>query len=162
MGGNLVLFSARVLMVAVWAFAIPAAARPAGLVNLWQTESGDGVIAIEPCNGKLCGRIVGIARGPQEPMPTDVHGRSQCGLQIIEFDSKQADGEWDGHITDPRNGSVWNASARVDADGALKLRGYLKFSLLGSTQTWRPYSGTIGPECRLENAASASVERHHG
>src|ERR1700760_2204047 len=65
-------------------------------VGNWLTEGGHGVIEIAQCGPALCGRIVGIDRSPNEPMPTDVDGRSQCGLPIIADARPTADGAWVG------------------------------------------------------------------
>ena len=73
-------------------------------VGSWLTANGHGVVAIAQCGDALCGRIVGIDREPTEPMPTDVHGRSQCGLTIITNERPTGDGTWLGEITDPRDG----------------------------------------------------------
>jgi uncharacterized protein (DUF2147 family) len=65
-------------------------------IGTWSTANGHGVIAIEQCGDALCGRIVGIDRRPTEPMPTDAHGRSQCGLIIITNEQPTADASWLG------------------------------------------------------------------
>jgi uncharacterized protein (DUF2147 family) len=65
-------------------------------IGTWSTANGHGVIAIEQCGDALCGRIVGIDRRPKEPMPTDGHGRSQCGLIIITNQQPTADASWLG------------------------------------------------------------------
>jgi uncharacterized protein (DUF2147 family) len=119
---------------------------PAGT---WLTASGHGVVAIAQCGDALCGRIVGIDREPTEPMPTDVDGRSQCGLTIITNQRPAEDGTWLGKITDPRNGSTYQAKLWVDEDGNLHLRGFIGVPLLGSTQIWRKYTGRLTAECGL-------------
>jgi uncharacterized protein (DUF2147 family) len=115
----------------------------------WLTASGHGVIAIEPCGEALCGRIVGIDRDPTEPMPTDVHGRPQCGLTIIRNEKPEADGTWLGEVTDPRDGTTYHAQLWLDASGDLHLRGYIGIPLFGSTQTWRKFTGHLTTECGL-------------
>ena len=155
----------------VWVFAAavcllpPAAsAETASPVGRWLTKSGNAVVEIAQCGTNLCGRIVGLALDPGEKMPTDINGRPQCGLPIITDEASQGDGTWDGHILDPRTGHVWRAMLRVDSKGELVLRGYLGLPLLGSSETWRPYTGSIGPECHIEEqeAGSAGQEANHG
>ena len=90
------------------------ATSPAGI---WLTANGHGVVAIAQCGDALCGRIVGIDREPTEPMPTDIAGRSQCGLTIITNEKPAEDGTWLGNITDPRNGNAYQAKLWVDARG---------------------------------------------
>ena len=125
-----------------------AKAAPSPL-GTWQIENGRGVIAIAQCGDALCGRIVGIDRDPGTPMPTDVHGRSQCGLTIITDATRSDDGAWFGQITDPRSGNTYQAKLWVDDQGNLNLRGYLGIPLFGQTQVWRPYTGELSPECDL-------------
>lgn len=115
----------------------------------WLTEDGDGVIQIAPCPSGLCGRIVGITRAAGEPMPVDVDGNPQCGLTILTVDPNPQDGVWSGHVTDPRNGTAYQARLRLDAHGRLLMRGFIAIPLLGETQTWQRFIGRIGPECRF-------------
>ena len=118
-------------------------------VGNWSTANGRGVIAIVPCGDALCGRIVGIDRKPTEPMPTDVRGRSQCGLTIITNQRPRADGTWLGEVTDPRDGDTYQAKLWLDDEGNLRLRGFVGVPLLGATQIWRPFTGRLTPECGL-------------
>jgi uncharacterized protein (DUF2147 family) len=145
----------RVLAVLAAIFAAVLGLRPAkaiepgGPVGLWLTESGDGVIEVAPCGNALCGRIVGIGRAPGAPIPTDVQGRSQCGLTILKVEDPTPDGIWTGSVTDPRNGSTYGAQLWLDHAGQLHLRGYLGIPLLGQTQTWTRYPGRLSDGCRL-------------
>jgi len=138
---------------AVLALAVSASLAVAGPtqtpVGTWATEDGHGVIAITPCGDALCGKIVGIDRKPSEPMPTDVHGRPQCGLTIITNQRPAQDGSFLGQITDPRDGSTWQATLRLDESGNLRLRGFVGVPLLGSTQVWRPFTGHLTKDCGM-------------
>jgi uncharacterized protein (DUF2147 family) len=116
-------------------------------LGIWWTANGHGVIAITQCGDALCGRIVGIDRKPTEPMPTDVHGRSQCGLTIITNQKPKADGTWLGKITDPRDGGTYQAKLWLDEGGNLHLRGFIGIPQLGATQIWRPFTGHLTAEC---------------
>jgi len=143
-----VLCGAAILAIAVVApsaWATPAASP----LGTWTTANGHGVIAIETCGDALCGRIVGIDRAPTQPMPTDVHGRSQCGLTIITNEIPQSDGTWLGEVTDPRDGTTYHAKLWLDEDGDLKLRGFIGIPLLGATETWHPFTGHLAAECGL-------------
>jgi len=130
----------------VWAASATPVNSPVGS---WLTANGHGVVAIAQCGDALCGRIVGIDREPTEPMPTDVHGRSQCGLTIITNERPTGDGTWLGEITDPRDGSTYQAKLWLDEDGNLRLRGFIGIPLLGSTQKWRKFTGHLTAECAL-------------
>jgi uncharacterized protein (DUF2147 family) len=123
-----------------------AATTPLGT---WSTEGSHGVIEIDRCGGALCGRIVGIDRAPDEPMPTDVLGRPQCELTIIRKEMPTADGRWLGEVTDPRNGKIYQAQLWVDDADRLNLRGFIGIPLLGSTQVWNRYTGRLSDGCRI-------------
>jgi uncharacterized protein (DUF2147 family) len=130
--------------------AASASAQPASSpVGNWTTANGHGVVTIAPCGDALCGRIVGIDRKPTEPMPTDVDGRPQCGLTIITNERSQPDGTWLGQVTDPRDGGVYGAKLWLDAQGNLRLRGYIGIPVLGATQTWHRFTGHLTAECGL-------------
>jgi uncharacterized protein (DUF2147 family) len=112
------------------------------------TANGHGVVQIAQCGDVLCGRIVGIDRGPTEPMPTDVNGRPQCGLVIIDNEKPAADGSWLGEIIDPRDGNAYRAKLWLDAQGNLRLRAFIGIPALGATQVWRKFTG-LASECRM-------------
>lgn len=135
------------LFLAVLLAAHPALA--AAVTGRWLTEDGEGVIEIGPCPGGLCGRIVGIGDFGPTGTPRDWQGRPQCGLQIINDLTQSEPGQWAGTITNPEDGRVYQARISRDPDGRLRLRGYLGIPLFGATQLWRPYAGTLAPDCRM-------------
>jgi uncharacterized protein (DUF2147 family) len=135
------------LLPAVSSLSAPPPTSPSGT---WLVESGHGVVEIVECGDALCGRIVGIEREPGSPMPTDVNGRSQCGLTILTDAKPEATGTWLGEITNPRDGAVYRAKLWVDDDDNLHLRGFIGISLFGSTQVWHRFTGHLGAECSLE------------
>ena len=127
------------------------AASPEGV---WLTEDRRGVIRITRCGMELCGRIAGMAEFPTDgSVPRDFQGRPQCGLEIIHAVVPVEPGEWNATITDPENGNLYGARLSVEADGRLRLRGFLRVPLLGSalgsTQLWTAYAGTLDGECRM-------------
>jgi uncharacterized protein (DUF2147 family) len=122
------------------------AASPQGT---WLTTNGDGVVKIAQCGDALCGEIVGIDRKATAPMPTDMHGRPQCGLTIISNERLKADGTWLGDITDPRDGSMYQAMLWVDERGDLHLRAFIGIPALGATVIWRPFTGHLTAKCGL-------------
>ncbi|MBN8875167.1 MAG: DUF2147 domain-containing protein [Rhodospirillales bacterium] len=139
----------RLLVLLLLLFALPARAAPP-IVGDWLVEGGDGVFQIAPCAQGLCGRLVGIQRDPGDPMPVDVHGNPQCGLELLTVDPTPDDDEaWHGFITDPRSGTAYHAILRLSPHGQLLMRGYVGIPLLGQTQTWTRFIGRIGPDCRF-------------
>jgi uncharacterized protein (DUF2147 family) len=133
--------------IASWASAAPVT-NPDPLGD-WSTENGHGVIEIARCGEALCGRIVGIDRKPTEPMPTDLHGHSQCGLTIITNARPETDGTWLGQVADPRGGGRYHAKLWLGEDGKLRLRGYIGIPVLGATRTWHRFTGRVTAGCGL-------------
>ena len=125
-------------------------ATAATIEGLWLIEDRDAVIKIEPCGGMLCGLIVGIGTfSPDGSPPKDISGRSQCGLEIIHALVQSKPGRWVGTITNPEDGRTYKARLSLDDAGRLRLRGYIGIPLLGSTQIWTAYSGTLTADCRM-------------
>jgi uncharacterized protein (DUF2147 family) len=136
---------------------IPARADPAP-TGLWLTQDRNGVIDVSRCGEKLCARIVGVVLDhPGDQMPLDYEGTSQCDLPLITDAREIRPNLWKGHLTDPRNGSVYGAEIHLDPDGNLALRGYLGITLLGRTQTWTRYAGSLPPDCRLVAGVRSSA-----
>lgn len=125
------------------------ASAPSAPLGDWMTANGHGVVQIARCGNALCGRIVGIDRPPGAPMPTDAQGKPQCGLTIITDGTPTPDGAWLGHITDPRDGSAYQAEIRVDGAGRLHLRGFVGIPLFGQTQIWHRFTGRLMSECGI-------------
>ncbi len=142
-------------LVALQAVAGAALAAPGSPEGKWLTEDGTGVIAIGPCNGGLCGRIVGMKNPAPNGVPSkDFQGRPKCGLEFIHALVPGDPGEWKGDITNPENGKEYGARLSLDGEGRLRLRGFLRVPLvgaaLGSTQLWTPYSGTVTADCQMK------------
>ncbi len=110
------------------------------------------MIEIAPCGPALCGRIVGQPhpRNPDGNLPADAHGAPLCGLMILR-DAKPTgtEGHFGGVITNPEDSSNWNCEIWVNGDGTLRLRGYVLISLLGETQTWTAFHGTVAADCTI-------------
>ncbi len=140
-----------VALAAVLLVAVPAnAASEAGPAGLWLTPDHDGVIAIAPCGEALCGRIVGVFLDhPDDRMPVDHRGTSQCNLPLIAGARQIQPNLWKGRITNPRSGETFGVEFHMDPRGDLALRGFFGVPLLGHTQTWTRYAGAVSPDCRL-------------
>jgi uncharacterized protein (DUF2147 family) len=137
-------------------------------IGVWLTQDHGGVIAITPCQDRLCAHIVGVVLDrPTDPVPVDYRGISQCGLALISDARLVRPGLWKGHILDPRNGDVFAVELKLDVQGRLALRGYLGVPLLGRTETWTRYRGAVPSDCRMVAGRRNTTDRrphadHHG
>jgi uncharacterized protein (DUF2147 family) len=128
-------------------------------VGVWLTQDHGGIIAIAGCEDRLCARIVGVVLDhPNDTMPVDYRGLSQCGLTLISDARQVKPGLWKGHILDPRNGGVFGVDLTLDPSGRLLLRGFLGVPLLGRTETWTRYTGVVPADCRLLAVRHSTAE----
>ncbi len=113
----------------------------------WLTEPKDGIIQIsQTADGTLQGRIV----GGNEPGKLDSNNpdstkrnqvlRGQINLTGMKYDGA---GKWSGGaIYDPKSGKTYKCKLELNADGSVKVRGFIGVSLLGKNQVWTRYTGT--------------------
>ncbi len=115
--------------------------------GFWVTQDHGAVVDIEPCEGGLCGFIVGLRLDhPPNELIKDVHNPDPakradpiCGLALMGSlkHVKGSAAKWDdGWIYDPESGSTYTVEAQLKGTDVLKLRGYLGISLFGRTETW--------------------------
>jgi len=128
----------------VQAAAPPAAAQAAGR---WLTEPRDGIIEVSVSpEGVLEGRIVGgnhPGRLDEKNPDPAMRGHELRGQVILKGMAWQGEGRWSGGtIYEPDTGRSYKCNVELLADGTLKVRGYIGFSLLGKSQVWTRYTGT--------------------
>jgi len=128
------------------------AAEGRGALGDWLDSDG-GVIRIEQCGTRLCGRIVGLEEiGKGGPEPKDIHGRGLCRMLLMNDLTPAADNVWRGHITDPSSGRRWGADIFRDDEDRLHLQGYVDLPVLSlikpTTRLWTRYGGRVGDDCR--------------
>lgn len=120
-----------------------------GVVGFWQSTFDDGNPSgwfyFTENNGVAEGRLVKMFKkaGETQTVETCAHcpgamkGAPMLGLAIVTGMKRHDVKYEDGHVLDPRDGSVYNAQLEVSADGQkLYLRGYIGTPLLGQTRTW--------------------------
>lgn len=133
------------------------------VAGLWQTPNRGAVVSILPCEDGFCGYIVGLFLDrPDDRMPIDYRGVTQCDLPLIIGARQIRPNLWKGRIIDPRNGSIYGVEMHLDPNGNLALRGFLGIPLLGHTQTWTRYPYKPPPDCRIGPArpvASTLLDR---
>ena len=133
-------------MVGLFATALSwAQGSPAGQ---WQTYDEDtgakkAIVQITQLqSGELIGKIVKLIEKPGATCKKCSGNKKDKpieGMTIFWGLRPDGDNEWDdGEILDPHNGKTYSLKAELSDDGStLELRGYLGFSLLGRTQTWK-------------------------
>ena len=154
--------------LAVVVTAPPAIASEAGvqgadaLAGCWLVEDGEAQVEIAACGeAELCGRIVwleepldeqGRVRRDVENGGAALRERPVLGLTILTRvpSVPNDDGVWtDARIYDPKNGKTYKCKLELEADGRLKLRGYIGFSLFGRTTRWtRVEAGPAAQQAR--------------
>jgi uncharacterized protein (DUF2147 family) len=124
------------------------AAEPGGAATgRWLTEPKDGIIEVSlNAAGRLEGRIIGgNSPGRLDAKNPDPAARTQVlrGQLILRDMAADGTGRWTGGtIYDPDSGKTYKCNLELLADGSLKVRGYIGFSLLGRSQLWTRYTGT--------------------
>jgi uncharacterized protein (DUF2147 family) len=118
-------------------------------VGFWQSTFDDGAPSgwfyFTEKNGVAEGRLVKTFKKAGDAHPVEfcvkcagaMKGAPLLGLTIVTGMKRHGLKYEDGHILDPRDGSVYNAQIEVSPDGQeLYLRGYIGMPILGQTKTW--------------------------
>ena len=109
-------------------------AAAASVEGLWLTDDGKAVVHIAPCGQRMCGRIVQVLDTRPNVPKTDVNNpdrrlrdRPLVGLRIL-WDFSDGPTEWvGGRAYDPKSGSSYKSSLRLNQDGSLRVRGCVLF-----------------------------------
>ncbi len=117
----------------------------------WWTEDKKAVMEIDVCPEGICGKLVGFVEPYDEKGQPKLakNGQPECGLQIMHAHKGEDAGEWEGIITDPRDLSDWKLHLNYRPDGGLHLRGYVLVPLLGKSQDWDAFSGSVNAKCEI-------------
>jgi len=138
--------SATVSILLAVALGVAVRASAASPVGVWYAEGGAAQVAIEPCGGELCGRVVWL-RSPLDEEGCDLRDRNNPdpslrarkveGLEVLRGLAPQGDGTWaNGRIYDPASGNTYTCHLALDGNDRVRLRGYVGIPLLGRTTTW--------------------------
>ncbi|HSI02746.1 MAG TPA: DUF2147 domain-containing protein [Reyranella sp.] len=146
----------KVLLAAVLALLAAPASAQSGVMGTWLTASGVAQVRIGPCSdaasGAVCGLVVGLVnpKGPDGQVvapeaATDyrnenpaLRSRKVIGMPLIWGFKKGSDANSfeDGKIYNGENGKTYSANISLQADGKLRLRGYVGSPMFGETQLW--------------------------
>ena len=113
---------------------LSAAAAAPPIAGLWRTDDGKAVVRIAACGQQMCGTISRVLDSDPDVPKTDVNnpdprrrGRPIVGLQILWGFTNGAS-EWEGgQAYDPKSGSSYKSSLRLNADGSLRVTGCVLF-----------------------------------
>jgi uncharacterized protein (DUF2147 family) len=145
-------FSAPILSIGLLAGEPATRSRLPSHVSLagrWQTFNdatgkAQSIVNIQEEDGTVSGTIERLLDpDPRYPIPRCVRCTGELkdkpiiGMRIL-WDLKRNGDEWSGgKVLDPDNGKSYNCKIILEDDGKrLKIRGYVRFSLLGRTQYW--------------------------
>lgn len=107
------------------------------------TGKPKAIVQFENKNGALTGTITQRLEGSTITNCVKCSGalknRPLVGLPIINGLKASGNNEYDqGEILDPLTGKTYKLKGKLSADGkTLELRGFIGFSMLGRTQTWK-------------------------
>ena len=144
------------IAVALISIASTAGAQTPSVMGVWLVEKKTAQVKIEPCadpaRGPVCGTIIHLIdpKGPDgkivsEDIANDWHNvdpklrdRKVIGIALIYDFKKTSDPNTfeGGHIYNGDNGKTYNANISLQADGTLRLRGYVGSPMFGETQIW--------------------------
>jgi uncharacterized protein (DUF2147 family) len=117
------------------------------ILGLWVTGSGKGRIQISKYGDKYGGKLVWL-REPNDqsgnpklddknPDPAK-RKNPKIGLNNLLGFTYDGKGEYEGGtIYDPENGKTYKCIMTLKDDNTLDVRGYIGFSLIGRTDTWK-------------------------
>ena len=98
--------------------------------SYWQTQ-GKSIVEMRLCGDELCGYLV-------SEQDTGNPAVSACGLPILLGLKPTNALNWSsGWIVDPDTGWAYNAKAKFNAKGKLKITAYDKAEMFGETLKWR-------------------------
>jgi uncharacterized protein (DUF2147 family) len=117
--------------------------------GLWVDQRDPGKrkigVWIEDCESQLCGRVFWLRKPLSGGKPKrDVHNpdarlreRPLCGLRILTGFRRERDGVWNaGQVYNPNDGRTFSSTMTLEADGGLRIRGYVGTTLFGKTVEW--------------------------
>lgn len=109
----------------------PAEAAEA-IFGRWLTDDRSGIVRIDRCGEKLCGRIVRVLH--PDAADTDVNNpdrslrsRPVIGLEVLSGFVRKGSQWEDGRAYDPKTGKSYKSRLKLLGDGTLKVTGCVLF-----------------------------------
>lgn len=117
------------------------------ITGQWYTEENKSVIEIFKKDGKYFGKIVWLKQEYYEngKPPLDENNplkplreRPLIGLVMMFNFEYTGDDVWEnGKVYDPESGNTYSGKLTLENQNTLKARGFIGFSLIGRTTTWK-------------------------
>jgi uncharacterized protein (DUF2147 family) len=129
---------------------VQAGVGPGGdqICGKWISSDKNLIVEVYKTGDHFKAKIVWFDDDPSKPMgewcdknnPNPaLRTRKILGMDVLsdlKYDAGSKSWE-DGMIYDAKHGKEWNASAHIDKDGLLKVKGYWHFKLFGRTMTFK-------------------------
>ena len=135
--------SSLLIIIAAMFISVGAYAQVEGT---WLNQDATAHIEMYKNNGKWYGKIIWLKEPNDEagkpktdPLNPNAALRTRPRLGMIAVSGFKPNGAnyWDGgEIYNPKKGKTYSCNMTLQADGKLKLRGYIGISLIGETQIW--------------------------
>ncbi len=114
----------------------------------WESSEKNLIVQVYKQNNKFKAEIVWIVNTGGKPLDTwtdvnnpdeSLRSRKILGMSVLnDLCYKPETNSWeDGMIYDAEHGRDWNASAYIDKNGFLKVKGYWHFKFIGKTLTFK-------------------------
>jgi uncharacterized protein (DUF2147 family) len=125
--------------------AVPSAEQICGK---WVSSEQNLIVQVYKEGDQFVAKIVWFKDDPSKPMgewcdiknpDPQLRTRRILGMNVLselKYDPDKQSWE-DGMIYDAKNGRQWNASAYIDKEGALKVKGFWHFKIFGKTMTFK-------------------------
>jgi len=125
----------------------PAVPNSDRICGKWMSAEKNLIVLVYKSGDQFKGKIIWFSDDPSKPMDEwgdknnpdpALRTRKILGMEIlrdIKYDPH--DNSWgDGMIYDAKHGREWNASAYINKEGLLKVKGYWHFKFIGRTMTF--------------------------
>lgn len=107
-----------------------------------KTGEAKSIVEITERKGKLYGKVVQLLNPKMQDAkckdcPDGKAGKPIIGTEVLYNLTKSGDKYDGGKILDPASGKVYKCNIQLGDKNTLNVRGYVGFSLIGRTQTWK-------------------------
>lgn len=110
------------------------------ILGTYLTEGGKAKVTISKQGGKYVGTLIWTRRGDvlDSHNPDKAEAQKKLTGKVILHDLSYTEGNdyKGGRIYDPESGKTYSCKASRQANGNLKMRGFIGVSLLGRTTEW--------------------------